>query len=1025
MSNLDPSALRARLASTHGPTYWRSLEELADTEEFRRHLQREFPATAAELSDPQGRRQFLKLMGASMALAGVTACTRQPAEKIIPYVDAPEELVPGKPLFYATALPHGGFATPVLVESHEGRPTKVEPNPDHPATRGGTDVFAQGSVLTLYDPDRSRTIREFGEIRSWDAFVSRMQGAVLAQKATGGAGFRLLTETVTSPTLGSQIEGLLQTLPGAKWVQYDAISRDNARAGARAAFGRDVETRYRFDQADVILSLDMDFIEDGPGRLAYARTFIDHRRLVDGRTDMNRLYVVESQLTNTGAKADHRVAVRASDIEHVGRAVAAKLGVAGVAASALPSGVDGAWVSALARDLSAHRGRSVVVVGDRQPPVVHQLAHVINATLGNVGQTVEYTAPVEVQPQVQVEALRALAGEMVAGTVEVLVIMGVNPVYTAPADLEFGERLKKVPLAVHVGLFEDETAPYCRWHVPATHPLEAWSDLRTFDGTVTICQPLIAPLYDNNKSAHEVVAALSSAPTQDGAEIVKAFWQGEFSAPSGRFGDLTNVDGQPFPDFDPFWRQTLHDGFMVGSALAATDVTTTSAPVPPPSRPVQSSATEITFSADPTVYDGRFANNGWLQECPKPFNKVVWDNVITMSRAMRERLGLPKPDLLEQWAPTVTVRWKGREITGPVYEQPGQPDHSINVQLGYGRTRAGRVGNGVGYNAYGIRTTDAPWFGVGAEIAGTGEWYRLASTQTHFQMEGRNLVRGASLPSYQGDPGFAKHAEHVPPYEETLHGNEWKYDKGYAWGMVIDLNACTGCNACVVACTAENNIPIVGKDEVATGREMHWIRIDNYYQGEPDHPRSVETQPVTCMQCENAPCEVVCPVAATTHSTEGLNDMVYNRCVGTRYCQNNCPYKVRRFNFYLYADWNTPTLKMARNPDVTVRSRGVMEKCTYCVQRINAAKIQSELEDRVVRDGEIVTACESACPTRAITFGNINDRESRVAKLKNEPRNYGLLEDLNTRPRTTYLAVVRNPNPELAPEGGQGQGHSG
>ncbi|MPZ17990.1 MAG: 4Fe-4S dicluster domain-containing protein [Luteitalea sp.] len=1024
MSNLDPSALRARLASTDGPTYWRSLEELAETEEFRRHLQREFPATAAELSDPQGRRTFLKLMGASMALAGVTACTRQPAEKIIPYVNAPEELVPGKPLFYATALPHGGFATPVLVESHEGRPTKVEPNRDHPATRGGTDVFAQGSILTLYDPDRSRAIKEYGEIRSWDVFVSRMQTAIAAQKAAQGSGFRLLTESVTSPTLGRQIEELLKTLPGAKWVQYDAVSRDNARAGARAVFGRDVETRYRLEQADMILSLDADFIEEGPGRLAYARAFTDRRRLIDGQTDMNRLYVVESRLTNTGAKADHRLAVRASDVEHVARAVAATLGVAGVAASALPSGVEEPWVVALARDLSAHRGRSVVVAGDHQPAVVHQLAHVMNAALGNVGQTVEYTAAVEMRPQIQVEALRELAGEMAAGTVEVLVMIGVNPVYTAPVDLQFGERLKKVPVAVHVGLFEDETAPYCRWHVPEAHPLEAWSDLRAFDGSVTICQPLIAPLYENNKSAHEVVVAFTSNPTQGGAEIVKAFWQAEVTTPSGRFGSLTNVDGQPFPSFDAFWRQALHDGFVVGSALPAAEVTT-SGPVPPPSRPGNTSAVEITFSADPTVYDGRFANNGWLQECPKPFSKVVWDNIVVMSPAMRERLGLPRPDVLEQWAPLVTVRWKGREITGPVREQPGHPDHSINVQLGYGRTRAGQVGNGVGYNAYRIRTADEPWFGTGAEIDSTGESYRLAATQMHFQMEGRNLVRGTSLTQYQGDPAVAQHLEHVPPYEETLHGNEWKYDEGYAWGMAIDLNACTGCNACVVACVAENNISVVGKHEVVMGREMHWIRIDNYYEGSPDGPHAVETQPVLCMQCENAPCEVVCPVAATTHSSEGLNDMVYNRCVGTRYCSNNCPYKVRRFNFYLYSDWNTPTLKMARNPDVTVRSRGVMEKCTYCVQRINAGKIQAELEDRVVRDGEIVTACESACPTRAITFGNINDPESRVAKLKKEPRNYGLLEDLNTRPRTTYLAVVRNPNPELAPEEEPAAGHHG
>jgi MoCo/4Fe-4S cofactor protein with predicted Tat translocation signal len=1018
MSDVDLSALRDRLAKASGPTYWRSLEELADSDAFRHAIAREFPAHASELTDPSGRRDFLKLMGASMALAGVTACTRQPEEAIVPYVKAPEQLVPGNPLFFATALPHGGYATPVLVESHEGRPTKVEPNPEHPATRGGSDIFAQASVLTLYDPDRSRTLTYRGEIRPWSDFVTAIQGIVAGQRALGGAGLRILTETVTSPTLAAQIQQVLADLPGAKWVQWDPLSRDSARAGTRAAFGQDVDVRYRFDQADVIVSLDADLLDSGPGRLRYARDFVDRRRLLGGERSMNRLYVVESRLTNTGAMADHRLRARASDVEAIARAIASAVGVAGGAA--LPHGVNDAWIRAVAADLTAHRGRALVVAGDQQPPVVHHLAHLMNAALGSLGTAVEVTAPVEAAPQEQLAALRELAGEMSAGKVDALIIIGANPVYTAPADMQFARRMEKVQTRVHVGLFDDETAQYCHWHVPETHTLETWSDLRAFDGTVTICQPLIAPLYDACKSAHEVFATLTRNPSQSAADIVKGAWQKEFGAPSGKLGPLTDAEGQAFGSFDLFWRQALHDGFVAGSAFTPTGATPTGT-VPPSAASVPHDALEVTFAADPTVYDGRFATNAWLQECPKPFSKMVWENAIVMSPATARTLGFEKQDLIEHWTGVGTLTLKGRSLTGPIWVQEGHPDGSINVQLGYGRTRAGRIANGIGYNAYALRASDGFWFAPGAKLATTGDFHRIASTQTHFNMEGRNLVRSTGLAHFQEEPAFAQHLEHVPPRDTTLHGNKWSYTD-HAWGMTIDLNACIGCNACIVACVAENNIPVVGKDQVRRGREMHWIRVDRYYSESVDDPR-IDTQPVTCMQCENAPCEVVCPVAATVHSSEGLNDMVYNRCVGTRYCQNNCPYKVRRFNFYLYQDWDTPSLKMVRNPDVSVRSRGVMEKCTYCVQRINRAKIQAQLEDRRVKDGEIVTSCEAACPTRAITFGDVNDAGSRVAALKKEPRNYGLLEDLNTRPRTTYLASVRNPNPALHGPRGHDTGH--
>jgi molybdopterin-containing oxidoreductase family iron-sulfur binding subunit len=1010
MRELDLSAIRARLASQNGPKYWRSLDELAETPEFADLLHREFPEGASEFTDPAGRRQFLKLMGASLALAGVTGCTRQPTEMIVPYVKAPEEIIPGKPLWFATAMPHGGFATPVLAESHMGRPTKIEPNPQHPATRGGTDVYAQASILTLYDPDRSKTIKFRDEIHTWGDFTSKLGGLVAAQKALGGAGFRLLTETITSPTLASQIDELLKSMPAAKWVQYDAVGRENVRDGAKAALGQDADVRYRFDQADIVLLLDSDVLESDPGRLRYSRDFADRRRLVSGKTDMNRVYAVDSRVGNTGSKSDHRVAVRAVDVENIARAVAAGIGVAGVSGAALPASVPQNFVSALVKDLQAHKGRSLVVAGDQQPASVHHLAHLMNAALGAVGQTLEYSAPVApLAPAAQQQTIVQLAQEMGDGKVEVLVILSANPVYTAPADLKFVEKLAKVPNRIHLGLFEDETAEQCHWHIPESHFLESWGDVRTFDGTVTIAQPLIDPIWENNKAAVEVLAALLGNGSAPSSKIVRDFWEKQYSAKSGAFGPLNDPDGQAFPTFDKFFRRALHDGYIAGSALPALTLTASgAAPAAPAASTTGADAIEITFSADPTVYDGRFANNGWLQETPKPFNKITWDNAALINPETAKKLQVEKNQVIE-------LKANGLVVKAAVWVQPGQPLNSINLTLGYGRTKAGQVGNGAGYNAYPLRTSDALWQRTGVEVAPTREWVTLASAQGHFSVEGRDIIRAATLNIYKSEPDFAQHIGHKPDADTTLHGNPWKYE-GNAWGMTIDLNACNGCNACVVACVSENNIPVVGREQVARGREMSWIRIDRYYEGDPINPKTYD-QPMACVQCENAPCEVVCPVAATVHSTEGLNDMVYNRCVGTRYCANNCPYKARRFNFLLYADWTTPTLKMARNPDVTVRSRGVMEKCTYCVQRINQARIQSKLEDRAIKDGEITPACASACPTDAIVFGNINDPESRVAAMKKEPRNYGLLEELNTRPRTTYLAAVRNPNPELEPEG--------
>jgi molybdopterin-containing oxidoreductase family iron-sulfur binding subunit len=704
---------------------------------------------------------------------------------------------------------------------------------------------------------------------------------------------------------------------------------------------------------------------------------------------MNRLYAVESTPSVTGTMADHRLPLRAGEIGGLARTVAQGLGVQGGPTAAMASSrLHAGWIAAVVRDLQRHRGSSLVVAGETQPPAVHALAHAMNVALGNVGNTVIYTDPVEARPVEQFQSLRELVREMEAGQVEMLVILGGNPAFSAPADLPFAMHLSKVKFRAHLSLYEDETSALCDWHVPEAHYLESWGDARAYDGTVTILQPLIAPLY-NGKSSYEFLAALLGQPSRSTYEIVRAYWKARH-----RSGN-----------FERFWRTTLHDGVMADTALPARRVSLTPTPARRGTEPSAAvpKGLEIIFRPDPTVFDGRFANNGWLQELPKPLTKLTWDNVAMIGPATAQRLGLSSGELVE-------LRYQGRVVRAPVWVMPGQAEESVTVQLGYGRTRAGRVGTGAGFDASAIRTAGSPWFGNGLEIQKTGERYPLASTQHHYSMEGRHLVRVGTLEEFHRTPDFAQRMAPDPAPDLTLYPPH-PYE-GHAWGMAIDLNSCIGCNACVVACQAENNVPVVGKTEVARGRAMHWLRIDRYYAGSLDNPETYH-QPVLCMHCENAPCEVVCPVAATAHSDEGLNDMVYNRCVGTRYCSNNCPYKVRRFNFLQYADYQTPSLKLMRNPDVTVRSRGVMEKCTYCVQRINAAKIRAKKENQPIRDGEIVTACQAVCPTEAIVFGDINDPTSRVARLKAEPRNYGMLAELNTRPRTTYLARLTNPNPEV------------
>ena len=935
------------------------------------------------------RRDLFKFAGVSLALAGVTACTRQPAEKIVPYVRQPEEIVPGKPLFYATAMTVGGFATGLLVESHMGRPTKVEGNPLHPASLGGTDAFAQAAVYSLYDPDRSQTLIQLGEIRPWSAFLGEMRIVLEEERPRRGAGLRILTGTVSSPTLARQLTELLAALPEARWHQWEPCAPDNARAGATLAVGSPVNVIPRVAAADVILSLDADFLGCGPAQSRLAREFGERRREGAAGAEMNRLYVVESTMSATGARADHRRPVKASEIEAFAHAVASAVGLGAPTGSAEAGGPFAAdrFARAVAADLGRHRGRSLVLAGDHQPPAVHALAHSLNGMLGNAGRTVLYTEPIEARPEIGLDSLRALVADLAAGKVRTLLILGGNPVFDAPADVGFRAALSKVVRRVHLSLENDETSEECQWHVPEAHFLESWSDARAFDGTASIVQPLIAPLY-GGKSAHEVLAALSDQPEETGYELVRATWK-------------TRMSG----DFETAWRRALHDGVVAGTAAAAVVARPGGGNFQTGAgNPSHDSGLEITFRPDPTIYDGRFANNGWLQELPKPITKVTWDNVAAISPATAQRLGVVNEDVLE-------LSFSGRRVRAPAWVVPGHPDDSIGVTLGYGRAKSGRFGSRAGFDAYSIRPSAALWQGAGLQVRKTGEKYPIAVTQPHHSMEGRHFARTASVEGIRRDPEAIAKMGEKPPASLSMYPP--RPVNTYAWGMAIDLGSCVGCNACVVACTAENNVPIVGKDQVVRGREMQWLRIDHYADGDPANPRH-SFQPVACVHCENAPCELVCPTAATVHSAEGLNDMIYNRCVGTRYCSNNCPYKVRRFNFFHYStQFRAPSMRMLANPDVTVRWRGVMEKCTYCVQRINEGKIRAELENRTVRDGDIVTACQQACPAGAIVFGDIADPGSRVSKMRRSNLSYGLLAELGTRPRTEYLAALTNPNADL------------
>ncbi|MDH3253617.1 MAG: TAT-variant-translocated molybdopterin oxidoreductase [Acidobacteriota bacterium] len=995
------STAKKRLLGTRGREFWRSLEELADDPEFEQVLHREFPEQAAVWPEGVDRRRFLQLTSASLALAGLAGCTRQPPEKIVPYVNQPEELIPGQPLYFASAFELDGYANGILVESHMGRPTKIEGNPDHPASLGATDLFAQAAILSVYDPDRSQAVRHLNRIRTWRAFVDDTRRGLNALNALGGARLRILTGPVTSPTLAAKLDEVLATYPQARWHQYSAAGRHSGSSGSRMAFGMEVATRYDFRQAKVVLSLDADFLNTGAAAVRYARDFMGGRQIRSVADSMNRLYVAEMTPSGTGAAADHRLPVPAGAFDQFTAALASALGIPEFSPPELDERLL-SWVRVVARDLEAHRGACAVIAGAYCSPAVHALVHILNDRLGNNGRTVLHSDPIEARPVDQLQDLQTLVRDMSAGEVDALVVLAVNPVFDAPADLDFAAAMMKVSRRIHLGLHDDETAELCHWHVPQAHDLESWGDARAFDGTVTLRQPLIDPLY-GGKCPLELLQLLLGDDGLSNREILERFWQQTASS-------TMSVAA---------WRKAVHDGFIRDSQKPPRAIETrpdAAAEVAVGLSATTDAAITVVFRPDPTIYDGRFANNGWLQECPKPLSKLTWDNAAIVGPALAARMGVANEQM-------VRLELEDRALELPIWIQPGQADRTLTLHLGHGRSRAGRVGTDTGFNAYSVRTSTALWRAPGARVTPLATTYPLATTQLHHNIapvnlegeeaEKRHLVRIASLETFRHHPEFAKHAGHAPTADVSLYP-PYEYN-GYAWGLSVDLGACTGCNACVLACQSENNIAVVGKDQVQMGREMHWIRIDRYFAGDLDDPQ-IHHQPVMCMHCEQAPCEVVCPVAATTHSSEGLNEMTYNRCVGTRYCSNNCPYKVRRFNFLKYSDYETPVLSLMRNPDVTVRFRGVMEKCTYCVQRINHARITAEKENRKISDGEIVTACQQVCPSEAIVFGDLNDPESEAVRRKSSSLDYGILEELSTKPRTTYLARVQNPNSALEAE---------
>ncbi len=975
---------------------WRTLSERAQGGATTDARGREFAPGADEPPDTVARRDFMRLVGASAAIAGASACNRAERETLHPYVVTPVQAVPGNPLFFATSMVTDGYATGLLVESHDGRPTKIEGNPDHPASLGATGALEQAAVLGLYDPDRARGVTHLGAPSAWSALVERLTSR---SQGPEGARMHLLLEPTSSPLLADQVARLRARSAGLDVRWHAPLAPRAAWEGARLALGKVLEARVNLKDADVVLALDGDFLVDGPAALRLARDFASARRLESSNGAMNRLYVVEPALSVTGMSADHRLRVRAGEVLSVAAAIAVALAEAGLAFPADLVGAlspwasrvapHAAWTRAVARDLGSRRGRSVVLVGPRQPAELHALAHAINSALGNVGRTIDYAESPVVDAGTDAFDLLPLAAALDTGEVDTLIVVGGNPAYSAPADLELAARLSRAEESVYLGTYVDETARACRWFAPRAHFLESWGDGRAFDGTISLAQPLAAPLLEGHTTS-ELLSLLLGEAAATPYDLLISHWKGARA------------------DCDAKWEEWIGTGLIADSAYPVVPA--------PPIRyaairdaidrllPRAPAPLEVAFRPDPRVRDGACANNAWLMEMPDPVTRQAWGNAALLSPVTAQRLDVTDGDVLR-------LELAGRSVEAAALVAPGHADDAISLSLGYGRRGDGeQTARGVGANAYALRTTAAPWFGDGLSVSKTGEREELALEQVHASLEGRDedILLHRTLEEYRRDPTFAGERDKRPL---TLYDRQPGGVR--QWGMVIDLNTCTGCGSCVVACQAENNVPVVGKLGVAKGRTMHWLRIDRYFAGSSEDPQ-VLLEPMLCQHCEKAPCEYVCPVNATTHSADGLNQMIYNRCVGTRFCSNNCPYKVRRFNWFNYHRNEAPSVAAVHNPDVTVRARGVMEKCTYCVQRIREAEIRSEVAGRSLADGDVTTACEQACPSRAITFGDVADPSTRVAQLRANERRFAVLDDLGTVPRTRYLARITNPNPELA-----------
>jgi len=991
--------------------FWRSIEDLNDSKEIERFKLREFQEGASELNEGVSRRDFLKFLGSTAALAGLSGCNiRKPYYKIKPYARKVEHSVSGIPTFYATSFQLNSAVYGVLAETHEGRPTKIEGNPTYPGTEGSSGLFQQSSIIDLYDPDRLKSPLHLTASVSLNDFKDWMLRYKKDLRKASGKGLGVLIENSLSPSFYKLVDSIRLTLPEVSFYRYDPINKDNQEQGLFNLTGNYLSPKYDLSRANVVVSFSDDFLSFGHHQIQYSRDFAD-RRDPDNEFDLNRLYVFEERYTVTGAKADHHFPVKKSDLIKVlsqlailvSRKVGFNLSSFGnISYQKLDLDfVDDKVLAAVSDDLLANRGKSLVTAGDSLDEEVHQLTFLINSILGNNFKTVSYQetpfANYDFNTKSSYDSLSRLVDDLNSNILDTIVILGGNPVFTASQELGLSRALTKAKNRIHLTYYNNETSKLCNWVIPKLHYLEYWNDLKSVDGVVSIAQPVIKRTVQG-LSEHELLNLVFRTYRSD-YSLIKNSWQYLSSS-----------------SFD----KAIHNGYVF--KRNTTVYPSIKSKIKLTKQSQEKNELEITLYPDYKLFDGRFSNNGWLQELSDPIHKLTWDNAAYIAPKTAKKLSLKTGDF-------VRLQVSHDYLDIPVFISPGHAFDSISIPLGYGKVDGQRIEDGVGFNAY--RLLDESGKVADVTLIKQLEKHKFASTQDHGSMEGRPHVRYATVSQYHENPSFAQGQEEVP-HTEALW-DKHKYDTGYQWGMVIDLNRCISCNACTASCQAENNIPIVGKDQVMDGREMHWNRTDRYYEGDIDNPKILE-QPVSCLHCENAPCEQVCPVAATVHDDEGLNVMVYNRCVGTRYCADNCPVKVRRFNFFDYHQRHPQSVSKKRfhlfdyikepdkslakqfNPDVTVRMRGVMEKCTYCIQRIKSATHKASNEQRIVKDSDLLTACQQACPTNGIAFGNILDKESKVYKWRNKKRNYSILEQLLLGARTTYLANVFNPNEVLIAE---------